>query len=559
MSGLPPSGASVPVVVGAGPVGVSAAIMLAQRGIDALTVDRWDDVYPLPRAVHLDDETCRVLQDLGVAEPFAEITMPTLGLRLIDAKQRMMAEFRRSDPIGPFGYPPANMFDQPDLERLLRDQLATYRGTTLASGTELVGIDREPATGPGYQVRLRDLSSGQESVVRTRAVLGCDGANSTVRGLIGATLDDLGFEERWIVADVRSGTPLPIWQGVHQLCYPRRAGTLMQVGPGRYRWEFQLLDGERPDQLVACGALAELVQPWLGDVRFEELELLKHAEYTFKARIADRWRDGRIFLLGDAAHLTPPFIGQGLCAGMRDAANLTWKLAAVLNGTAAEQLLDSYELERKPHARALVKKAVTVGWAMTGGQDKAAHVRRVALAVATRIPGTTDKVLDTAPPRFPDGVAVQRTGRRDRITGGLVPQPFVHVAGKRQRLDEVTGNGHSVLVVGEPDPILVDAAWKAGAIVVRVASTGPTPPGPASYRVAIDEDGHLLDWFRRWRTAAVLVRPDHVVQAREPQRKPGHAPGAELAAYLRTWTRELSWAGAAATCAVPTRTATEHR
>ena len=471
--------------------------------------------------------------------------MPTLGLRLIDAKQRTMAEFRRSDPIGPFGYPPANMFDQPDLERLLRDQLATRRGTTLANGTALVGIDRDPGTDPGYQVRLRDLASGQESVVRTRAVLGCDGANSTVRGIIGATLEDLGFEERWIVADVRSRTPLPIWQGVHQLCYPRRAGTLMQVGPGRYRWEFQLRDGETPNQLLASGALAELVQPWLGDVRFEELELLKHAEYTFKARIADRWRDGRIFLLGDAAHLTPPFIGQGLCAGLRDAANLTWKLAAVLNGTAAEQLLDSYECERKPHAKALVKKAVTVGWAMTGGQDKAAHVRRIALAVATRIPGTTDKVLDAAPPRFPDGVAVRRTGRRDRITGGPAPQPYVHAAGQRQRLDDVTGNGHTVLVVGEPHPILVADARRAGATVVRLVSPGPTPSTePASYQVAIDEDGHLLEWFRRGRTAAVLVRPDHVVQAREPQRMPGLRPGTELAAYLRTWTRELSWAGA---------------
>ena len=541
-------GSSVPVVIaGAGPVGVSAAILLAQRGIETLIVERWDDIYPLPRAVHIDDEIYRVLQDMGVAEEFAKITEPTLGLRLIDAKQRTMAEFRRNDPIGPHGYPPANMFDQPELERVLRHRLATLRRATLASGTELVDVERDPS-GDHLRVRLRDVHTGQESIVRTRALLGGDGANSTVRDIVGATLEDLGFEERWLVADVRSVRPLPIWQGVHQLCDPRRAGTLMRVGPERYRWEFRLHDGESPDDLLCSGTLADLVQPWLGNVRFEELELLKYAEYTFKARIADRWRDGRIFLLGDAAHLTPPFIGQGLCAGLRDAANLTWKLAAVLSGHADEQLLDSYEPERKPHARALVKKAVTVGWVMTGGQDAAAHVRRVALAVACRIPGATDQVLDSKPPRLSDGLAVRRNGRRDRVTGGQLPQPFVTVPGARVRLVEATGADHSVLVVGEPNPRLVAAAKQAGATVIRLVGPGTQPSEHPSYQVAVDDDGHLLQWFRRNRTAAVLVRPDHVVQAHEREHAQ-HSPGAQLADYLTSWTREMSWTGAVHTTA----------
>jgi 3-(3-hydroxy-phenyl)propionate hydroxylase len=536
-------GSSVPVVVaGAGPVGVSAAILLAQRGIETLVVDRWDDIYPLPRAVHLDDEIYRVLQDMGVADQFAEITMPTLGLRLIDAQHHTMAEFRRSEPVGEHGYPPANMFDQPDLERVLRDRLSHLPQSSLVCGTELVHVDRDPDAASGQlRVRLRELASGREYTVQTRAVLGCDGANSTVRELVGATMEDLGFEERWIVADVRCETALPIWQGVHQLCDPRRAGTLMQVGPGRYRWEFQLLHGETSDELLASGALKGFVQPWLGDVRFEDLELLKHAEYTFRARLADRWRDGRIFLLGDAAHLTPPFIGQGLCAGLRDAANLSWKLAAVLNGT-SEELLDSYETERKPHARALVRKAVTVGWAMTGGQDWAAHVRRVALAVAVRIPGTTDKVLDAKPPRFSHGVAVRPQGRGDKVTGAQVPQPFVDRAGQRIRLDEATGPGHSVLVVGEPDPRLIEAAAQAGATVVRVVAAGAPVIGHSPYTVVVDDEGHLLQWFKRGRTAAVLVRPDHVVQAREA-RHGRPAPGGELAVYLSSWTREVSWSG----------------
>jgi 3-(3-hydroxy-phenyl)propionate hydroxylase len=335
---------------------------------------------------------------------------------------------------------------------------------------------------------------------------------------------------------VRCEQELPIWQGVHQLCDPRRAGTLMRVGPDRYRWEFRLKDDETPEQLLASGALATLVQPWLGGVRFDDLEVLKRAEYTFKARIADRWREGRMFLLGDAAHLTPPFIGQGLCAGLRDAANLTWKLAAVLQGRAHESLLDTYEHERRPHAKALVKKAVMIGWAMTGGQDGAAHVRRAALAVATRLPGVSDKVLDANPPRFADGAAVSRAGRRDGVTGGLLPQPQVGADGRRVRLDEATGPGHLVLVAGEPDPGLVQAADSFGARVVRVVDPGAAAgavAGPAGTLVVIDDDGTLLAWFRRSGTSAVLVRPDHVVQAARPA---GRTPwrGARRAAAGRS-------------------------
>lgn len=538
-----PDGVVPALIVGAGPVGVSAAILLAQRGVSSLVVDRYADAYPLPRAVHLDDEIYRVLADLGVAEQFARITMPTLGLRLIDARQRTIAEFTRSEPIGQFGFPPANMFDQPDLERILRERLAELDEATLLGGTELVDFDADSASGP-VRVRLRELATGEEYVVTAGAVLGCDGANSTVRTLIGSTMEDLGFEERWFVADVRCEQPLPIWHGVHQLCDPARAGTLMQIGPARYRWEFRLKDGETADDLLDGGTFATLVQPWLGPVRFEDLELVRHAEYTFKARIADTWRAGRVFLLGDAAHLTPPFIGQGLCAGLRDAANLSWKLAAVLTGRADEALLDSYEPERVPHARSLVKKAVKVGWVMTGGQDAAAGVRRVAFAVAAKIPGASDKVLDTTPPRFPDTGAIRRLSRRDKLTGSQIPQPVVRVGGSRVRLDEVTGVDHAVLVVGAPDPALTAAARACGVTLLRVLSGGEVAPTGTEYPVVVDEDGTLLRWFARGRAGAVLVRPDHAVQACGSAGAGGPV-GRDLAAYLVAWAADLSWGGQA--------------
>jgi 3-(3-hydroxy-phenyl)propionate hydroxylase len=405
----------------------------------------------------------------------------------------------------------------------------------------LVDVVVDPGTADKHlAVRLRDVANGEEQTVHARAVLGCDGANSLVRDLIGASYEDLGFEERWLVVDVRCETPLDTWQGVHQLCDPRRAGTYMQVGPSRYRWEFRLRDEETVDDVVDSGTFEELLRPWLGAVAVDQIEVLRRAEYTFRARIADHWRQGRVFLLGDAAHLTPPFIGQGLCAGLRDAANLTWKLAAVLHGQADESLFDSYEPERVPHARALVLKARTVGWAMTGGQDGAAHLRRAALAVACRIPGATDKVLDAAPPRFTDGPAVQRVGRRDPITGGQVPQPTVGVAGEPQRLDEVLGRGYAVLVVGHPDARLVSACRDTGITLTRVVAAGTESVEHPWYTVVADE-GTLLAWFRKARTAAVLVRPDHVVQTREPLSRTVHGPGALLADRMREWAAEMSW------------------
>ena len=465
------------VVVGAGPTGVLAALGLAVHGVPTLLLERHDEVWALPRAVHLDDEAVRLLQAVGVADEFAALRRPARGLRLLDAGHRTMAEFARDPDGGRHGHPQANLFDQPDLERVLRRRLATCPAARLRTSVEVLAVETE---GPLPRVRLRDATTGCTEVLEAAAVLGCDGADSVVRRDLGARWQELGRPDRWFVVDVRCPVPLGAWEGVHQVCDPARAATFLRVGDDRYRWEFALRPGERAADLVP--QLPALVRPWTREVPFTRLEVLRSSEYVFAARVADRWQRGRVFLLGDAAHQTPPFVGQGLASGVRDAANLTWKLAAVLQGRAPEALLAAtYSAERRPHACALVRLAVTAGWALTGGGGRAAVVRRAALAGLCRVPGAPQRVLDRGTPPLAVGPLVPRgRWRGERLAGRLAPQPRVRRPGGDADLllDDLLGPGFAVLTAVDPDAALVRLAQRLEAPLLRVAPAGPAGAAP---------------------------------------------------------------------------------
>ncbi|MGV9734242.1 bifunctional 3-(3-hydroxy-phenyl)propionate/3-hydroxycinnamic acid hydroxylase MhpA [Rhodococcus aetherivorans] len=477
------------VVVGAGPTGLTAATLLAQHGVDCLILERWEGVYAQPRAVHLDGEIHRILAHLGIADEFAAISRPCLGLRLLDRDMRILTEFHRDPGPGVHGYPEANMFDQPQFEEILRANLERYPGASLRGDVEVTGLAHDK-TG-GIRVDFTDRSTGVHESVRTRYVLGCDGANSMVREQIQATMRDLKFEQRWLVVDVATTADLGEWEGVHQVCDPVCAATYMRIGKTRYRWEFRLKPGESAEDYREMARLHPLISPWTRNTPAEDLELVRLAEYTFRARIADRWRDRHVFLLGDAAHLTPPFIGQGMGAGMRDAMNLAWKLAGVLRGDLPESALDTYEIERKPHARALIRRAKFVGMAMTEGGELGNLIRRVALPLLHRVPGLSDKIMDNETPALRRSSLIERSRLRRSRAGRLIPNP---VLDEGRRFAEVVAGRFAVVTSVSPTTEQRTAIEQRGGTVLLARP-----------------DTDLHRWLRRGRARAVIVRPDGTV------------------------------------------------
>lgn len=477
------------VVVGAGPVGVTAATLLGQYGVECLVLDRWADVYPQPRAVHLDDEIYRILTRLGVADQFAAITRPTRGLQLIDRNHRVFAVFDRAGESGRHGHPRANLFDQPELEQLLRTNLNDQPTVRLRGNVTVTAITQEGRD--RVRVDFTDRLTGEHESVLANYILGCDGANSVTRTAINASMQDLGFEQRWLVIDINSDVALDQWDGVHQVCDTERAATYMRIGQRRYRWEFRLLPAETAADFQSLEALRPLIGPWVTGISNDRLELVRVAEYTFRALLADRWRDRNVFLLGDAAHLTPPFVGQGLCSGVRDSMNLSWKLAGVLSGDLPEPVLDSYEVERKPHARALIKLAMLIGVSMTRGGRAGEALRKLIAPRLHWVPGLRERLLDSETPRLSASTMVLRPRFGRSLAGRLCPNALLPDG---RRLDDIVGRGFLVVTAVPLPERQRDRVIERGAEIVEAA------PG-----------SQLHDWLSAGHAKAAVVRPDFTV------------------------------------------------
>jgi 3-(3-hydroxy-phenyl)propionate hydroxylase len=452
------------LIVGGGPAGVTLAVLLAQQGVSVLVAEKEADIYPLPRAAHLDHEVMRILQEAGVADEVARTSRTTTRYDFLTADRQVLLRFEGSDRLGPGGWPGANMIHQPSVERALREQLAALPAARLECCWEMKSFC-EDAEG----VTATLMTPDGEGPIRARYLVGADGARSPVRAASAIEFEDLGFEEPWLVVDVLVDDYSRLPEVNLQICDPARPTTCVLMGEGRHRWEFMLLPGETAQQVSEDAFVETLLEPWnvKGAVRLE-----RKAVYTFQARIAKQWRKGRVLLAGDAAHQTPPFAGQGMCSGLRDAHNLAWKLAAVVNG-APGNLLDTYQSERAPNLRATIDMAVMMGRTVCI-TDPAAAAMRDQQMLAARAAGQSPDGNLAYPPIGEGAVLAGSPG-----AGTYFPQP---IAADGSRFDDVMGPG---------EWLIARADLTGGALAPYAAQLAP--------------------WFEHHAAQAVLVRPDRQV------------------------------------------------
>ena len=460
-------------IVGFGPVGQAMAILLGRAGHRVAAFERFDAIYDLPRAVHFDHEIMRLLQGLGVGDDIADEVLPVREYRWFGADGEPLMTLEPALPALS-GWEPDYMFFQPALEAALERRARSLPSVSVERGCAVTGLEQD-----GDGVTLR--AGGRD--VRARWVIGADGANSFVRSAVGIERRDLGFAERWLVVDVEpydmGALDLP---RACQWCDPKRPVTHIQSGPRHRRWEFMLLPGEDPADLTARAG--ELLAPWFGP---GDGELLRSTVYEFRSMLAERMRAGRVLLIGDAAHLTPPFLGQGMCSGMRDAANLAWKLDLVLRGRAGDALLDTVDPERQGQNEQIIELAVHLGRFLCE-LDPVKAGERDAMLRAAGAPAA----IELAP--LAGGV-----GRGDDpLAGRLAAQG--RLAGDRL-LDDVTGGGFTLITrAGDPRAGLGDGQ------LADLASVG-------AQLVSLDDDGdgRMSAWLDHHEAHAVLVRPDFYV------------------------------------------------
>lgn len=476
------------VIVGYGPVGETLAILLAERGWRIAVFEKQPNAYPLPRAVHFDHETARILQAAGIAHAFDGLTETADVYEWRNAEGKVLLRFG-SEAAGLSGWPDGNMFPQPELERCLDKRVRSFPNVEVLRGREVTGLAVDDDE---VRVTVREVA-GHTREVRARYVVGCDGANSFVRGCLGAEVTDLGFFYDWLIVDVLPNEPT-VWRPLNiQICDPQRPTTMVSGGPGRRRWEFMRLPGESLEELNTEATAWRLLQPWGVDPGNARLE--RHVVYRFQARWVQPWRNDRLLIAGDAAHQTPPFAGQGMCAGLRDAVNLAWKLDLVLADKASEVLLDSYASERVPHVRMMIEIAMELGKVICIADPEAAAARDAAMIAA--IEGGAQSVI--AP-----SVAIGNGFLRgdDAAAGQLFAQGRVRQGQQEGLFDDVVGRGW-ILLAADQDPASLldaDAAATFAAMGGRTAHFGPGG--------LVDLDGTYAKWFAEHGHAVVLQRPD---------------------------------------------------
>ncbi len=521
------------LLVGLGPVGAALANLLGRYDVRVLVIDRATEVFPKPRAIALDNEALRILQLVGLRETdFAKVAIPQVKYH-----SPLFGCFARINTAGIVdGHPMLVTFHQPELEAVLRQRLAGYPSVEVRLGVALEGFADD---GRCVQATLKDVS-GISHQVRARYLVGADGAGSLVRRTLGLDFEGRTFAQDWLIVDALN-VPAPI-DHVEFVCDPRRPTPRMVAPGGRQRWEFMLHPGEQAAEMERPERVRALLAPWC---KTDDIRIERTAVYRFHAREARRFSTGRCFLLGDAAHVTPPFAGQGLVAGLRDAANLAWKLAGATQGRLSERVLDSYDQERRPHARKIINLARFLGMLVMPRNRVAAFAIHGSIRVMRALPGgraAFDDLKIKPPQRFDEGLFWRDRHARKLLAGTMLPQGWVRAGEVPQLSDDVLGLQWSLIGFGvDPaehlDAALLDRWGRLGGKVWQWCHRGQ-----AQHLASTDRRVEALDEGVLPRLAPMgwvaIVRPDHCVMAEGPMSEVGSILRRALRMLEPTGTRE---------------------
>jgi 3-(3-hydroxy-phenyl)propionate hydroxylase len=518
-------------ILGAGPTGLTLANLLGQAGCRVALVERNTTTVQEPRAVSIDDEALRTMQAISLADAVIRDVALDYGAHYFTPAA---TRFLTVEPTTrEYGFPRRNAFTQPKLEATLRTGVQRFPNVTAMFGHACEDI---AANEDGVVLTLRD-PEGRTTTLRANYLAGCDGARSVVRKIIGATLTGATYQQRWLIVDLAS-TKERLRQ-TRVVCNPARPLITLPGPDGIRRYEFMLHDGEDEAAATAPDFVRGLLAAHGPDA---DAPIVRRQVYTFHARVADRWQLGRIFIAGDAAHLSPPFAGQGMNSGIRDAHNLGWKLAKVVAGELGPGVLETYQVEREPHARALIDLAINIGRVMMPTSRAQAFLVQAGFRLARLAPGLQSYFAEMKykpKPFYRNGFVVSAADA-PAVVGRMLPQPAVERRDRsRAMLDDLLGSGFALVACGpQAQRALADAvALNFGmalpvALAILPPETNADNDAPSDIETVRDVGGILTPFVPAGRTIVMLVRPDHYVAAA------AYAGAASLAAMADA-TRDL--------------------
>ncbi|MAH73219.1 MAG: hypothetical protein CBC09_04000 [Cellvibrionales bacterium TMED49] len=492
------------IIIGFGPTGAMAASLLGAKGLKILVIEVEKELYAFPRSIHFDGETLRIFQAMNLTEQVLSFSKEATTVSFIDGSNQSFysQDLSKIEPVN--GWPNDFFFSQINLEKLLRRKIAETPSVTVKLGWQLEKFTQNDQR---VQVTVSNTKNEENRQFTCSYLLGCDGANSKTRELSGIKLRDFGFDETWVVCDLMVDKNIKINTQAYQICNPARPGTMVPCPDNHVRWEFMINKEDDPEIFTEELSIRELMSPYMSRIHStlnkNDGELIRVKMYKFHALLAEVFSNKRIFLLGDAAHQMPPFTGQGMCAGLRDAYNLSWKIVGVIQGRWSTKILDSYDNERHAHVASVIQKTIKIGKIIQAKSTLLATTRNAFLKLGKLFPFLIAHIDFIAQWRLGEGLFAKDTRKLNRY---MIRQAMVYNSnGGLIRLDSILGKDFSILGF-EVDPKALLTKHVRERLYNKITSIHFGSSG-----LKIDETAGLSEWVKTNKVAFALVRPDRQI------------------------------------------------